>query len=67
MQQKPLSLLQFQKYLIPRKPRKQMVGLRWPVGLSILAVLKPIFTVSATCIGINSAVPSFAYHRYRIS
>ncbi len=59
MQQKTLSLLQFQKSLVLRKPVKNSCfGCVYLKALSALAVviLKPIFTVSATYISANPAV-----------
>jgi hypothetical protein len=59
MQQKTLSLLQFQKKFGTEKAcQKQLFRLRWPEGFKCLAVVnrKPIFTVSATYISANPAV-----------
>ena len=59
MQQKTLSLLQFQKSLVLRKPvRNNCFGCVGPKASSALAVVKrkPISTVSATYISANPAV-----------
>ena len=59
MQQKTLSLLQFGKSLVLRKPvRNNCFGCVGPKASSALAVVKrkPIFTVSATYISANPAV-----------
>ena len=59
MQQKTLSLLQFQKKFGNEKAcQKQLFRLRWPEDFKCPRCVKrkPIFTVSATYISANPAV-----------